>query len=271
MSEERYRYRQERKQAEKMKRNQQRSKKIFKKGSMLKKVIMVCLVLGLLSLGAGVIAFASMIKDAPNLDSSKLVDPLSTKFYDINGNFIYEYGKEKRTKITYSQVPKVLEQAFIATEDSRFYEHEGIDIKRTSKAIFVNLTGDFGSQGGSTITQQVIKNSFLTPEKTLKRKVQEWNLAYHLEQQYSKQEILMMYLNKIFLGNRSYGVAAAAKNYYGIEEKDLKKLTLSQAAMLAGLPQSPNHYDPSKPENIEAATERRDLVLSLMHRHGFIT
>ena len=272
MSEETYQSREERKQAENEKRNQQRSQRTpKKKGSFLKKIIIICLVLGLVSTGAGAITFASMIKDTPNLDDSKLVDPLSTKFYDKNGKFLYEYGKEKRTKITYDQVPKVLEQAFIATEDSHFYEHHGIDIKRTAKAIFVNVTGDFGSQGGSTITQQVIKNSFLTPEKTLKRKFQEWDLAYQLEQKYSKHDILMMYLNKIYLGNRSYGVAAAAKNYYGIEASNLKKMTLAQAAMLAGLPQSPNNYDPTKPENKESATNRRNIVLGSMLRDGYIT
>lgn len=271
MTEATYTSREERKQAEKTSQNHQKRDKSPKKGSLLKKLVIVFLVLGLVSTGAGAITFASMVKGVPDLDSSKLVDPLSTKFYDKNGNFLYEYGKEKRTKITYEQVPKVLENAFIATEDSRFYEHHGIDIKRTAKAIFVNVTGDFGSQGGSTITQQVIKNSFLTPEKTLKRKVQEWKLAYELEQKYSKHEILMMYLNKIYLGNRSYGVATAAKNYYGLEANELKKMTLSQAAMLAGLPQSPNNYDPSKPENKEEATNRRNLVLSLMHRHGYIT
>ncbi|RST71812.1 PBP1A family penicillin-binding protein [Siminovitchia acidinfaciens] len=271
MSEEVYQSREERKKAVKTREGQQKSRKFPLKGPLLKKVVIVCLVLGLVSAGLGTITFASMVKSTPELDASKLVDPLSTKFYDKDGNFIYEYGKEKRTKISYDQIPKVLEDAFIATEDSRFYDHHGIDIKRTAKAIFVNVTGDFGSQGGSTITQQVIKNSFLTPQKTLKRKVQEWDLAYQLEQKYSKQEILMMYLNKINLGNRSYGVAAAAKNYYGLEANELKKLTLAQAAMLAGLPQSPNNFDPSKPENKEAATNRRNLVLSLMHRHGFIT
>ncbi|PLS01869.1 transglycosylase domain-containing protein [Neobacillus cucumis] len=276
MSEGNYQSREERKQAEKARQNQQRENQQRenrkpKKNSLLKKVMIICLVLGLVSTGAGAITFASMIKDVPKLDSSKLVDPLSTKFYDKNGKFLYEYGKEKRTKIAYSQIPKVLEHAFVATEDSHFYEHHGIDIKRTAKAIFVNLTGDFGSQGGSTITQQVIKNSFLTPEKTLKRKIQEWDLAYQLEQKYSKQDILMMYLNKIYLGNRSYGVAAAAKNYYGIEANDLKNLTLAQAAMLAGLPQSPNNYDPTKPENKEAATKRRNIVLSSMLRDGYIT
>ncbi|WP_440603089.1 transglycosylase domain-containing protein [Bacillus sp. GB_SG_008] len=263
-----YRSREERKQ---IKKEQQGSGKSSPKGSFLKKILLVCLLIGISLVGAGVVIFFYMIKDAPEIEASKLVDPLSTKFYDKDGKFIYEYGKEKRTKITYDQVPKVLEQAFIATEDSHFYEHHGIDIKRTSKAIFENLTGDFGSQGGSTITQQVIKNSFLSPEKTLKRKVQEWYLAYKLEQKYSKHDILTMYLNKINLGNRSYGVAAAAKNYYGIEANDLKKLTLPQAAMLAGLPQSPNNYDPSKPENEEAATKRRNLVLKSMHRQGYIT
>ncbi|MCM3118855.1 penicillin-binding protein [Neobacillus sp. MER 74] len=272
MTEETYQSREERKRAERARQNQDRSnRKPKKKGSILKKIIIVCLVLGLVSTGAGAITFASMIKGSPNLDDSKLVDPLSTKFYDKNGKFLYEYGKEKRTKITYDQLPKVLEQAFIATEDSHFYEHHGIDIKRTAKAIFVNVTGNFGSQGGSTITQQVIKNSFLTPEKTLKRKVQEWDLAYQLEQKYSKHEILMMYLNKIYLGNRSYGVAAAAKSYYGIEVKDLKKMTLAQAALIAGLPQSPNNYDPTKPENKEAATNRRNIVLRSMLRDGYIT
>lgn len=271
MSEETYQSREERKKAEKATQDKQRSNRIPNKGYLLKKVVIVCLVFVFLSTGIGAITFASMIKGTPTLDSSKLVDPLSTKFYDKNGNFLYEYGKEKRTKITYDQVPKVLEQAFIATEDSHFYEHHGIDLKRTAKAIFVNVTGDFGSQGGSTITQQVIKNSFLSPEKKLKRKVQEWDLAYQLEQKYSKQNILMMYLNKIYLGHRSYGVAAAAKNYYGIEANDLKKMTLAQAAMLAGLPQSPNNYDPTKPENKESATKRRHIVLSSMLRDGYIT
>ena len=271
MSEEAYQSREERKKAERTNKNKQRSIGILKKGSLFKKMVIVCLVLGLVSTGVGAITFASMIKGTPSLDSSKLIDPLSTKFYDKDGNFLYEYGKEKRTKITYNQVPKVLEHAFIATEDSHFYEHFGIDLKRTAKAIFVNVTGDFGSQGGSTITQQVIKNSFLSPEKTIKRKVQEWDLAYQLEKKYSKQDILMMYLNKIYLGNRSYGVAAAAKNYYGIESDDLKKMTLAQAAMIAGLTQSPNNYDPTIRENKEAATERRHIVLSSMLRDGYIT
>ncbi len=266
-----YQSREERKQIERSQQTQPGTKKPPKKRPLLKKILLACLLMGIISIGAGISVFFYIIKDAPSIDASKLADPLSTKFYDKDGNFIYEYGKERRTKITYNQVPKVLEQAFIATEDARFYEHHGVDIKRTGKAILENLTGGFGSQGGSTITQQVIKNSFLSPQKTLKRKIQEWYLSYKLEQKYSKHDILMMYLNKINLGNRSYGVAAAAQNYYGIASNDLKKLTLPQAAMLAGLPQSPNNYDPSKPENVAAATKRRNLVLASMHRQGYIT
>ncbi|MDQ1143962.1 penicillin-binding protein 1A [Bacillus sp. SORGH_AS 510] len=271
MSEETYRYRQERKQAEKTRESQLRNKKSPKKGSLLKKVLISCLILAVVSIGIVTVAIGGMIKDTPKLDPSKLADPLSTKFYDKNGQFLYEYGKEKRTKITYAQVPKMLEHAFIATEDARFYQHSGVDIKGTLRAIFENVTGNFGSQGGSTITQQVIKNSFLTPQKTIKRKVQEWDLAYQLEQKYSKQDIFMMYLNKIYLGAGAYGVATAAKTYYGIDANHLKELTLPEMAMLAGLPQSPSNYDPTKPEHKEAATKRRNIVLGAMYKQGYIS
>ncbi|PEX92286.1 PBP1A family penicillin-binding protein [Bacillus cereus] len=263
-----YRSRTERNHAKNQTEETNTEKKPKKKGSFFKKFLIGCLLLGIVGLVAGVSAFFVMIKDAPKLDKSKLVNPLSTKFLDKNGNFFYEYGAEKRTHVTYDQIPKVVENAFLATEDSRFYEHSGIDFKRTTKAVMENITGGFGSQGGSTITQQVVKNYFLTMDKTAKRKVQEWYLSYKLEQQYSKHEILEMYLNKINLGNRSYGIATAAKNYYG---KDLKDLQLHEAAMLAGLPQGPNIYDPTKPDNVERATNRRNVVLSLMNRHGYIT
>ncbi|WJE54153.1 PBP1A family penicillin-binding protein [Bacillus cereus] len=265
---ENYRSRTERKHAQHQQQENNQTEKPKKKGSFFKKFLIGCLLLGIVGLIAGISAFFVMVKDAPKLDKAKLVNPLSTKFYDKDKEFFYEYGAEKRTNITYDQVPKVVESAFLATEDARFYQHNGIDFKRTGKAILENVTGGFGSQGGSTITQQVIKNYFLTMEKTSKRKVQEWYLAYKLEQQYSKHEILEMYLNKINLGNRSYGVATAAQNYYG---KDLKELKLHEAAMLAGLPQGPNIYDPTKEENIDRATKRRNVVLTLMNRHGFIS
>ncbi|SDD03598.1 penicillin-binding protein 1A [Bacillus wiedmannii] len=263
-----YRSRTERNHVKNQKQETNKEEKPKKKGSFFKKFLIGCLLLGIVGLVASVSAFFVMVKDAPKLDKSKLVNPLSTKFLDKNGNFFYEYGAEKRTHVTYDQIPKVVESAFLATEDSRFYDHNGIDFKRTTKAVMENVTGGFGSQGGSTITQQVVKNYFLTMEKTAKRKVQEWYLSYKLEQQYSKHEILEMYLNKINLGNRSYGIATAAQKYY---QKDLKDLQLHEAAMLAGLPQGPNIYDPTKPENVERATNRRNIVLTLMNRHGYIT
>ncbi|MGX5498188.1 PBP1A family penicillin-binding protein [Bacillus wiedmannii] len=263
-----YRSRTERNHVKNQKQETNKEEKPKKKGSFFKKFLIGCLLLGIVGLVASVSAFFVMVKDAPKLDKSKLVNPLSTKFLDKNGNFFYEYGAEKRTHVTYDQIPKVVENAFLATEDSRFYDHNGIDFKRTTKAVMENVTGGFGSQGGSTITQQVVKNYFLTMEKTAKRKVQEWYLSYKLEQQYSKHEILEMYLNKINLGNRSYGIATAAQKYY---QKDLKDLQLHEAAMLAGLPQGPNIYDPTKPENVERATNRRNIVLTLMNRHGYIT
>ncbi|MDT3494351.1 PBP1A family penicillin-binding protein [Bacillus toyonensis] len=263
-----YRSRTERNHAKNQTEETNKEKKPKQKGSFFKKFLIGCLLLSIVGLVAGVSAFFVMVKDAPKLDKSKLVNPLSTKFLDKNGDFFYEYGAEKRTHVTYDQIPKVVENAFLATEDSRFYDHNGIDFKRTTKAVMENVTGGFGSQGGSTITQQVVKNYFLTMEKTAKRKVQEWYLSYKLEQQYSKHEILEMYLNKINLGNRSYGIATAAQKYY---QKDLKDLQLHEAAMLAGLPQGPNIYDPTKPENVERATNRRNIVLTLMNRHGYIT
>ncbi|WP_053362404.1 PBP1A family penicillin-binding protein [Bacillus sp. FJAT-27251] len=262
-----YKTREERKAAEAATKQKKRKQppKLFKK---LCIGFLIISFLSLTILGGGVYAF---IQDVPEFNKAKLEDPLSSKFYDKDGHFIHEYGTEHRTKISYDQIPARLEEAILATEDSRFYEHQGVDLLRTAQAIFVNVTGEFGSQGGSTITQQVIKNSFLSPEKAIKRKVQEWYLAYKLEHKYSKQEILAMYVNKINLGNRSYGVAAAAKNYYGLDVDELDQLTLSQAAMIAGLTQSPNNYDPTKAENQQAATNRRNVVLSLMHKHGYIS
>ncbi|ASI77851.1 MULTISPECIES: PBP1A family penicillin-binding protein [Bacillus] len=265
---ENYRSREERRQVKKKKQPASKTQKPKGKTSFFRKFLITCLLLGIVGLVGGVATFFVMIKDAPKLEKAKLVNPLSSKIYDKNGDLVYEYGKEKRTNVTYDQIPKLVENAFLATEDARFYEHSGVDFKGTARAVLVSLKGDYGSQGGSTITQQVIKNYFLSMEKTSKRKVQEIYLAYKLEQQYSKHEILEMYLNKINLGNRSYGIATAAQNYYG---KELKDLTLPEVAMLAGLPKAPNNYDPTKTENIERATERRNVVLKLMNRHGYIT
>ncbi|WMS84905.1 PBP1A family penicillin-binding protein (plasmid) [Bacillus wiedmannii] len=265
---ENHRSREERRQVKKKKQPASKKQKAKGKTPFFRKFLISCLLLGIVGLVAGVATFFVMIKDAPKLEKAKLVNPLSSKIYDKDGKLIYEYGKEKRTNIMYDQIPKLVENAFLATEDARFYEHSGVDFKGTARAVLVSLKGDYGSQGGSTITQQVIKNYFLSMEKTSKRKAQEIYLAYKLEKQYSKHEILEMYLNKVYLGNRSYGIATAVQNYYG---KELKDLTLPEVAMLAGLMKAPNNYDPTKEQNIQKATERRDVVLELMNRHGYIT
>jgi penicillin-binding protein 1A len=262
-----YRSRVERKQAKKQTNHKKSSKQ--KKSSLFKKLILSILLLGIISMVSGIAAFAYFVMDAPPLDEAKIKDPLSSTIYDMNGNKIAELGADgqKRTYISYKEIPKVLEEAVLATEDVRFYEHHGLDFIRLGAAVLANVKEGFGSEGASTITQQVVKLSFLSPEKTLKRKAQEAWLAFRLEQKYSKHEILEMYLNKIYYSNGVYGVKKAAEFYFN--KTDLNDLTLSEAALLAGLPQSPNNYNPYKYP--EAAEKRRNVVLSLMEKHGFIT
>ncbi|OUB29088.1 penicillin-binding protein [Bacillus thuringiensis serovar yunnanensis] len=244
------------------------NKKKKKQKIWLKRVLISCLLIGVITIIVGIYALFDIIKDSPKLEEGRLVNPLSTKFYDKDNKLIYEYGIEKRTNVTYNQIPKNVENAFLATEDNRFYEHHGIDIRGTARAIYTDLISGARNQGGSTITQQVIKNYFLNADKSIKRKVQEWYLAYKLEQKYTKQEILVMYLNKISFGNRSYGIETAAKNYYG---KDVQNLNLPQAAMLAALPKGPYLYDPTNEKNRDAAKKRRDTILTLMNQQKYIT
>lgn len=257
-----YRSRTERKQAE------QKKQRPRKRGrSIMKKIVLIMLLIMTIGMFSGVAAFAWMIKDAPPLDETLLRDPLASIVYDGNAQKVVELGQQKRIYVSYNDIPKVLEQAVLATEDARFYKHHGFDIVRFFGAVLANVREGFGAEGGSTITQQVVKLSFLTPEKTIKRKVQELWLAIQLEKKYSKQEILEMYLNKIYYSSRSYGVAKAAETYFG--KSDLSQLTLSEAALLAGIPQSPNNYNPFT--HPEAAEKRRNTVLSLMVKHGFIS
>ncbi|MGX2960196.1 PBP1A family penicillin-binding protein [Peribacillus sp. JNUCC 23] len=231
-----------------------------------KKIFLVLVTLGIIGVVAGGATFAYFISDAPKIDESLLKDPLSSKFFDKEGNLLTEEGVEKREYVAYADIPEVIKNAVLATEDVRFFKHGGVDILRLGSAVIGNVTNGFGSQGASTLTQQVVKRTFLTDEKTIKRKVQEAWLAIKLEQRYTKEEIFEMYVNKIWYANHAFGIATAADTYYG---KDLKDLTLEEVAMLVGLPQSPSRYNPFKyPERAE---ERRNIVLHLMNRHGFIT
>ncbi|WP_153462706.1 MULTISPECIES: penicillin-binding protein 1A [Sediminibacillus] len=243
-----------------LKQQKKQKKSLFKK--IVRTILIVVLLIGI---GIGGL-FTYYIATAPKLDADSLAVPASTKLLDVNGEEFANLGEEKRTKIDYEDLPPLLVDAVTATEDSRFFDHIGIDFRRIAGAILANITGGFGAEGASTIDQQVIKGAFLTPEKTLKRKVQEQWLALRLDAKYSKEEILEMYLNRIYYGN-VYGVAEAADFYFGKE--DLSELTLPEAAVLAGLPQRPSAYDPTR--NPELTQERMNTVLSLMVQHGKIS
>lgn len=232
-------------------------------------------ILFLLSLIGGLIVMASMLKDKPELDLSNLENQESTIIYDINGNVIAELGVTIRENVSYDELPTSLIDAFVAVEDSRFYAHNGFDLPRFSKAIIDNIrTLSFG-QGGSTFTMQLVKNSYFVDDEAgisaprkVSRKVQEIALALELENTISKDSIFELYINKInFGGSRNIrGVQKASEYFFG---KDVTELTLSESALLAGVINAPTAYNPFN--HIEAATARRDVVLDLMHRHGYIT
>lgn len=188
------------------------------------------------------------------------------RILSADGKLIASFGEMRRTPKTIDEIPPMVRQAFVAVEDERFYDHPGIDVLGISRAAleYVQRGGEYGS-GGSTITQQVARNFFLSPEKRLERKIKEIFLALKIERVLSKDEILALYLNKIFLGQRAYGVAAAAQVYYG---KTLDQLSVAEAAMLAALPQAPSRRNPvSDPTG---ATARRNHVLGRMLANGFI-
>ncbi|SER12351.1 penicillin-binding protein 1A [Gracilibacillus ureilyticus] len=250
-----------------MARRKQKQHKEKKKKSTWKQLIRI-VIIGILLIGIGVAGlFGYYVATAPDLDVSELSAPASTKLYDINGDIFADLGTEKRSTVQYSDIPKILEDAILATEDVRFKSHIGIDFKRIGAAVLANFRDGFGAQGASTITQQVVKGSFLSNDKELKRKVQEQWLALQLERKYSKEEIFEMYVNKIYYGAGAYGVATAAEVYFG--KTDLNDLTLAEAAILAGLPQRPSAYDPFV--NPDLTKERMNTVLNLMVQHNKIS
>ncbi len=218
-------------------------------------------------LGGGV--FLHYANKAPELSESKLVATTSSKIYDSKNELIADLGAERRVNAQSSDIPTDLVNAIVSIEDHRFFNHRGIDSIRIAGAFLRNLRSNGGLQGGSTLTQQLIKLTYFstsTADQTLSRKVQEAWLAIQLERTATKQEILTYYVNKVYMSNGNYGMQTAAENYYG---KDLKDLSIPQLALLAGMPQAPNQYDPySHPE---AALERRNLVLSEMQRQGYLT
>ena len=222
----------------------------------------ICFILFFVVLGF----LAIQLKDIPDITKATLQDPLSSEIYDKNLNLIATVGAEKRDYVSVSDVPENIKDAVLSVEDSRFYSHIGIDPKRLAKAVLVNLRSNSAREGASTITQQVIKHSLLTSEKTMERKIQEAYLSLKLENKYSKDDILEMYLNKIYYSDGQYGIKTASKYFYN---KELNELTVPQLALLAGIPQQPNQYNPY--DYPEQAKNRRDIVLYAMLNNDKIT
>ncbi|HGQ3132895.1 TPA: penicillin-binding protein PBP1A [Streptococcus pneumoniae] len=224
------------------------------------------LVIATIVLGGGV--FFYYVSKAPSLSESKLVATTSSKIYDNKNQLIADLGSERRVNAQANDIPTDLVKAIVSIEDHRFFDHRGIDTIRILGAFLRNLQSN-SLQGGSTLTQQLIKLTYFstsTSDQTISRKAQEAWLAIQLEQKATKQEILTYYINKVYMSNGNYGMQTAAQNYYG---KDLNNLSLPQLALLAGMPQAPNQYDPySHPE---AAQDRRNLVLSEMKNQGYIS
>ena len=234
------------------------------------KYVSICLLtvfIAAIMVGGGL--FLYYVSKAPALSESKLVATTSSKIYDSKNELIADLGSERRVNAQANEIPTELVNAIVSIEDHRFFSHRGVDTIRILGASLRNLRGGGGLQGGSTLTQQLIKLTYFstsTSDQTLSRKAQEAWLAVQLEQKATKQEILTYYINKVYMSNGNYGMQTAAQNYYG---KDLKDLSLPQLALLAGMPQAPNQYDPySHPE---VAQERRDLVLSEMKSQGYIS
>ena len=216
----------------------------------------------------GCLVFTYYAVKAPKLSEKDLIATTSSKIFDSNNNLIADLGAEKRVNAETSEIPTDLVNAIVAIEDHRFFNHRGVDFIRIAGALVSNLRGG-GRQGGSTLTQQLIKLSYFSTsssDATLSRKIQEAWLAAQLERKATKQQILTYYVNKVYMSNSNYGMQTAARSYYG---KDLKDLSLHQTALLAGMPQAPNQYDPYT--HPEAATNRRNLVLREMHDLKYIT
>jgi len=228
-------------------------------------ILAVCCIL----LGAGSVYglykfIEPQLPDVATLKDVRLQIPMQV--YTADGELIAQYGEKRRIPLTLDQIPPVMVKAFIATEDSRFYEHHGVDPVGIFRAASVALFSGHASQGASTITQQLARNFFLSPEKTLIRKLKEVFLAIRIEQMMSKDEILELYLNKIYLGYRAYGVGSAAQVYFG---KSVDQLTLSEIAVIAGLPKAPSTFNPLY--SLDRATSRRNVVLARMLSEGYIS
>ena len=211
--------------------------------------------------------FSSGLPDYKKLESYE--PPVSSRVYADNGTLIAEYAIEKRLFIPFESIPKITINAFLSAEDKNFFNHPGIDAKGIIRAVvnnFKNIINDKRLEGASTITQQVAKNFLLTNEISIKRKVKEAILAFRIEKAYTKEKILELYLNQIYLGEGTYGIAAASLEYF---DKSVKELDYSESALLAALPKAPSRYNPFR--YYDEAKLRRNLVLQNLNDNNFIS
>src|SRR5712692_2466315 len=228
---------------------------------------LLCSLILLVAAGAGFMIYQKLAADLPQVSELENYQPsLITKVYDRYGELIADFFIEKRILVPLEDIPLHVRQATIAAEDRRFYSHHGVDTWGILRAARVNFQAGGTREGASTITQQVARTLFLNRDRTLTRKIREAILARRIEQHYSKDQILEMYLNQIFYGHNAYGIEAAAQLYFG---KSAKDLTLSEGALIAGLPPSPNSYSPLK--NFQRSLQQRDHVLSRMVEAGYLT
>ena len=236
---------------------------MFSLFKLLFKLGIFCFVIGLVSLASAYYYFSPQLPNVETLRDIRFQTPL--RIYSQDKKLIAEFGEKRRTPIQFKDIPPQFVHALTAAEDSRFFDHFGIDIKGLTRAAFQLATTGKIQSGGSTITMQVAKNFFLTRERTFSRKFMEILLAIRIEQELSKEEIFELYINKIYLGHRSYGIQAAANVYYG---KNIEYLSLSQHAMIAGLPKAPSAFNPIT--NPKRAIERRNWILKRMHSLSLI-
>ncbi len=220
----------------------------------------------LVALGAGLGLLFASVRDMPALSPELLESGAATMIYDKDGNLVTQIGIKNSVPVELKRVPEHVKNAFLGIEDPNFYQHHGISLRGIARATWSDITSRSIREGGSTITQQLVKMSFLNPEQKFKRKIQEIFLAFQVERRYTKDEILAMYLNNLYLGEGAYGVQAAAQTYFG---KDVEELELEEAALLGGLPQAPSAYSPFR--DPQAALNRRNAVLDSMAKNNFIT
>ena len=233
----------------------------------MKKIIVIVLAVVLVGVAGVATMLLIVTSQLPQIISVNDYQPLMvSEVYSQKGEKVGEFFRERRIVVPYEKIPKKLVEAFIAAEDSEFFQHDGINLKAIARAMIANIKAGRIVQGASTITQQVAKTFFLSSEKTYTRKIKDILLARKLETHLEKEQILYLYLNQIYLGHSAYGVAMAAETYF---RKKLEELTIPEMAILAGLPQAPSRYSPIS--NPQSAKERQRYVLTRMGEEGFIT